>query len=122
MATPIKFLKNPKLYAPENAFTAHLSNIGSRESLLRQLYDKLELPAYFGFNWDALSDCLRDLHWIRQRGIVIVHDDALNLAGADVKNYLEIITDAVDDWKKDEAHYLEIVFPEQERDRIVIYL
>jgi len=33
----------------------------SSRSLLDWLDAALNLPDYFGFNWNALSDCLRDL-------------------------------------------------------------
>ncbi|MFI8085278.1 barstar family protein [Kitasatospora sp. NPDC086009] len=32
----------------------------------------LALPAYFGWNWNALSECLRDLHWIPAQHYLIV--------------------------------------------------
>ena len=30
-------------------------------TLLHALYQALQLPAWFGFNWDALEDCLHDV-------------------------------------------------------------
>lgn len=32
-----------------------------KATLLHALYQALQLPAWFGFNWDALEECLRDL-------------------------------------------------------------
>ena len=32
-----------------------------RTTLLHALYQALELPAWFGFNWDALEECLFDI-------------------------------------------------------------
>ncbi|MFJ9714240.1 barstar family protein [Streptomyces sp. NPDC101234] len=34
------------------------------DAVFQQFYDGLRLPDYFGWNWDALSDCLRDLKWL----------------------------------------------------------
>ena len=68
-------------------------------------------PDYFGLNWDALSECLRDFHWITEKGIVLVHDELPAIDEASLQTYLNIIIDAVNDWKEGEEHYLEIVFP-----------
>jgi RNAse (barnase) inhibitor barstar len=35
--------------------------IASPEALFSKLAQALELPDYFGHNWDALDECLRDL-------------------------------------------------------------
>jgi len=35
--------------------------IRSRDDLLRGLATAMEFPNYFGMNWDAVIDCLRDL-------------------------------------------------------------
>ena len=68
-------------------------------------------PDYFGFNWDALSECIRDFHWITQQGIVLVHDELPAIDEASLLIYMNILIDAVNDWKEGEEHYLEIVFP-----------
>jgi RNAse (barnase) inhibitor barstar len=69
----IKFIKTPSLYNPHGCIVAHISNINSKEELLKELNIKLKFP-YFGFNWDALYDLLRDFHWIDQKGIILVHE------------------------------------------------
>ncbi|MER7334065.1 barstar family protein [Micromonospora sp. NPDC000119] len=38
--------------------------------------DALLFPGYFGWNWDALSDCLRDLNWLPAEGYLIVVERA----------------------------------------------
>jgi RNAse (barnase) inhibitor barstar len=92
-------------------FVAHLSGIKSKEELLRQLGNKLKLPDYFGFNWDALFDCLRDFSWIDQQGIILVHDDLPLLDEGTMTTYLQILKDAVQDWEEKREHSFEIVFP-----------
>ena len=60
---------------------------------------------------DALSDCLRDLSWIGNYKVVIVHSDVPNIEAHELRAYLEVLDDAVSDWKGDETHSLEVFFP-----------
>ena len=43
------------------AFDLDGKPISTREELLRGIADAMEFPDYFGMNWDAVIDCLRDL-------------------------------------------------------------
>jgi RNAse (barnase) inhibitor barstar len=107
-----KFINSPHLFISDVDFVVHLSGINSKEELFKQLSDKLEMPEYFGYNWDALSDCLRDFHWIEQQKIILVHDDFLLLNEHELSTYLQVLFEAVQDWKDGEEHSLEVVFPE----------
>lgn len=48
---------------------------GSRMTTLNNLYNELEsslqLPSYFGRNWNALDECLNDFSWLPHKKIVI---------------------------------------------------
>jgi RNAse (barnase) inhibitor barstar len=110
-----KFINSPRLFISDVDFVVHLSGINSKEGLFKQLSDKLEMPEYFGYNWDALSDCLRDFHWIEQQKIILVHDDFLLLNEHELSTYLQVLFEAVQDWKDGEEHSLEVVFPESVR-------
>jgi RNAse (barnase) inhibitor barstar len=114
-------MNNPQSYNPDATFVAHLSKIGDKGELFRQLNSVLELPDYFGYNWDALSDCLRDFHWIEQQRIVLVHDACPELNEQEFTTYLKILFEAVQDWKEGDDHYIEIVFPEQTKDLVQQY-
>jgi RNAse (barnase) inhibitor barstar len=41
--------------------------------------DALLFPGYFGWNWDALSDCLRDLNWLPAEQYLVVVEHAARL-------------------------------------------
>ncbi|WP_282795842.1 barstar family protein [Streptomyces sp. CC224B] len=46
------------------------------DGVFTQFYEHLRLPDYFGWNWDALNDCLSDLHWITARRYLLIVDDS----------------------------------------------
>ncbi|WP_410809540.1 barstar family protein [Micromonospora sp. 067-2] len=60
--------------------------------------DALLFPGYFGWNWNALSDCLRDLSWLPADGylIVVENPSALLSSSAGERHTLfEVLTEAV---------------------------
>ncbi|MGW5211622.1 barstar family protein [Streptomyces sp. NPDC004051] len=46
------------------------------DGVFTQFYEALRLPDYFGWNWNALRDCLTDLHWISAKNFLVTIDDA----------------------------------------------
>ncbi len=88
------------------------------EELLKSLYYLLWFPGYFGFNWDALYDCLRDLAWIPCCEVFLVHQVLPKLPKEDLKTYLEILRDAALDWSDDCEHQLRICFNSHDRSTI----
>jgi hypothetical protein len=92
--------------------------ISSKNALLTELAVQLRFPAYFGENWDAFQECIRDLSWLPPARVILSHAD-LPLAG-DVKNlqiYVEILRDAVQKMSKSE-HEVVVLFPNQIREQI----
>ena len=87
-------------------------------SLFEGLISILLLPRYFGFNWNALSDCLRDFHWIKEKTIVLVHEEIPQLSGDDLYEYLDVLCECVNDWGEDEDHVLAVWFPEDCKEAI----
>lgn len=83
-----------------DAFVIHVpKGIRTKEELFDKLTQAGEFPPYFGRNWDALLDCLRDFEWIPARKIAIIHED-LPLIGhqSECRTYLDILNEAVMDW------------------------
>lgn len=113
------FVLDTRQFVDSGARVARVGgSICTAQQLFDLLYRLLTLPGYFGFNWNALSDCLRDFHWIDERNVVIVHDELPELAPMEMKTYLEVLSDAVLDWKPGEAHSLKVVFNEKDRRHI----
>jgi Barstar (barnase inhibitor) len=95
------------------------AGISSELELLDCLAKELNVPNYFGRNWNSLVDILRDLSWIEQKLVTIRHSDLPNLPAADVNIYLDILQTRVREWKSRERHLLSVVFPVGVRDAIV---
>lgn len=117
----ILFVDDPKNFHSDNAFVAHIPLVKGKEELLETFYHRLLFPSYFGFNWDSLSDCLNDFHWISHKQILIVHEEipALELSALNI--YMTILLDAVQAWQKGEEHLLQIVFPTKQEEVIKSY-
>lgn len=46
------------------------------DGVFTQFYETLRLPDYFGWNWNALRDCLTDLRWHSAKHFLVTLDDA----------------------------------------------
>jgi hypothetical protein len=75
------------------------ANITTSAALLDALSTVLRFPDYFGQNWNALDECIRDLSWLPPGNVVVSHTD-LPLADdrASLSIYLRILRDAVENW------------------------
>ncbi len=80
-------LDGTKMFDPDHAFYA--------------FSDSLLFPAYFGWNWDALSDCLRNLDWLHADGYLILIENAPQLLSGDLgdrQTLFRILSRAVRHW------------------------
>ena len=105
-------------------FTVELSpGIAGKPQLLEELSKRLSFPGYFGENWDALEECLRDLSWLPP-GVIVVKHAGLPLAGdsPNLATYLSILADAVRAWSASSERELVVVFPAAVRGQVVTLL
>lgn len=96
----------------ENTFIVEVpSELANKDALLAWYADALGMPEYFGANWDALDECLRDLSWIREHRLVLYHRNLpLNENPQDQKVYISVLDNAARDWKFGEAHEVVAAF------------
>jgi RNAse (barnase) inhibitor barstar len=79
----------------------NLAKVRSKSSLLAVLAKALELPDWFGHNWDALQDCLTDLSWRPAPGYVVVLENCGGLAASAPETFattLEVLRHAARWW------------------------
>ena len=98
---------------------------GSKSTKVADLLDEmsaaLQFPHYFGHNWDSCADCLRDLRWISQAGVVVVFTDAAELLksakASDVATFKSVLADSTDFWSeaKNKTRTLHVVFQADEK-------
>ena len=71
------------------------------DNVFYEFSDALLFPGYFGWNWNALSDCLRDLNWLPAGGYLIIIDNAPQLLSSDTEDQhtlFRILSRAVHHW------------------------
>jgi RNAse (barnase) inhibitor barstar len=115
------FVELPGEFKDESALVVRLPRgVRSKEKLLKILADKLRLPGYFGGNWDALEDALRDLTWLPAgQGVVIVHEDLpFGARGENRGQYLGILQSAAEHWAAKGQREFRVVLPESVRGSI----
>ncbi len=112
---PFLFSDDPAAYRAEGALVVRIpAKAKGKEKLLSVLAAKLRFPSYFGHNWDALEECLRDLSWLGdQPRVVIVHEAfPFSPAGEALAIYQGILADAVAVHReRGTSPLLEVVFP-----------
>jgi RNAse (barnase) inhibitor barstar len=103
-----------------NCFLAHLSsNVRTKKELLTDLSHKVNFPNYYGYNWDALWDCIRDLSWIEENEIILTYESLPDLPDNILKLYFQLLIEATFDWESSSEHSLKIVLPLAEKNEFL---
>lgn len=92
--------------AEQNGFRVFNVDLGSAAANKQQLLDRLKmglsLPEYFGANWDALEESLRDLEVGQNTGFLLVFrsaDGLLMLPASDRRTLVSILDETARFWK-----------------------
>lgn len=75
-----------------------LQDVTDKVALLRRIAARLDFPAWFGENWDALEDCLSDLSWRENDGNVLVVEGFQFLPAEDRGVLIEVMISAAQFW------------------------
>ena len=110
----------------KNFFFANLNDLAtvvitapkSKDDLLRQIYAGLQTATECGLNWDALDEMLQDLSWIKQKDIVLIHENLDSLSKEDKNIYAEILGSAAEYWKGKRKHRIFFIVPESMRNAL----
>lgn len=98
----------------DNSMTVNIpTNVRSDHDLFSLFSKELNFPDYFGDNWDALFDCLKDLSFVKEKNITIINNDIpFKNSIYDRKTYIELLVDLINHWKEHYQHKIFIYFPE----------
>ena len=106
----ISFIEtNRKESIRKDEFHIIVPSVGSKQELFSKLAEMLHFP-YFGYNWDALIELLRDFYWIDTKKIIIEHTDISRLPISDLKTYIEITIIVCKFWEEYENHDVYFLF------------
>ncbi|WP_328297617.1 barstar family protein [Streptomyces sp. NBC_00435] len=98
-----------------------LDGVRSKAELMRRCRGALRLPEYFGENWDALADALRDLSWLPDAAGRLVAVTSWRAYAAarpgDWETLREILEEAVDFWREGDGAGLTVLLAEPEPER-----
>ncbi len=70
-------------------------------SLMEGVANALHFPTYFGHNWDAMDECMRDLSWLEFGGLVLMVENAGGMwekSTCDAGMFLGIWLSAAEKW------------------------
>lgn len=87
---------------------ADLADVSHGEAVLEKLAAALQLPEWFGNNFDALYDCLTDLTWQDTAATVIVLSGVDTLYTDDPEAWqtlLSVFASAAEFWQNDETPF-----------------
>lgn len=88
------------------------ANTNGKLELFNCFCNQLRFPAYFGYNWDALYDCMVDLNWISEHDILIIHNDVPFKEDLNARViYIKLLFDICSSWENSAVHKFFIYFP-----------
>ena len=98
---------------PDKLIVRIPATLSSKADLLAILAEQLSFPDYFGENWDALDEMLRDLSWLEPKRIVLAHESMPTQIGEDnLRIYRDILLNSATHWKSLGERELIVIFPD----------
>ena len=89
-----------------------LQAVTNKKQFLAVCAKQLKLPSYFGGNWDALADCVRDFNWLASKGYVLHiagREKFAQAAPEDYQTALDVLTEAAAFWKEKGTPFVVLV-------------
>ncbi len=90
--------------------------VTTKSGILDLFSNQLQFPSYFGRNWDALWDCIKDLEWLREKNTAVLIKNSSKLK--DQQSYttlIDILRDATPYWRKYGVDFVTIIFNQNKK-------
>ncbi|MBX9849815.1 MAG: barstar family protein [Rhodocyclaceae bacterium] len=89
-------------------YRVDLRAVRSRDQMLQTVGEGLELPTWFGSNFDALMDCLCDFSWVPASGYTIIMENCHNIhsiAYPDFNMMIDLFAEAANAWREQDKPF-----------------
>ncbi|WP_103669816.1 barstar family protein [Pseudanabaena sp. BC1403] len=76
--------------------------IRDKQSFLQKVAEVMRFPDYFGYNWDALEECITDLDWCPAARYILIYDYPEVFSKAEPEEWKianDILRSAVEYWQ-----------------------
>jgi len=89
--------------------------IRTKEQLLTTMKEAFSFPDYFGMNWDALDEVLKDLSWLKRvQSIQITFENSSQILSSATENdrlfFRDIMNVTASYWKDDDCRNFIVAF------------
>lgn len=108
----IEFLRTPADYQEKGKYVGYVDQVKDEYDLFDKIANALHFPDSAGGGWNSIDDALRDLSWIPEKEVVLIHLTLPQLSSTAWQTYISIMSYAVDSWENDPEHHLTVFFPE----------
>jgi len=91
---------------------ADIGHAHDKEDFLVQLSKAMRFPEWFGGNWDALADCLKDLSWLQAKGWVVILERSKHFGGGhghEFKEAMQVMAEAAEYWRGEDKPFWTLI-------------
>jgi len=83
-----------------------------KADFLEHIARAMAFPQWFGRNWDALADCLKDLSWLPGKGWVVVLEKSKHFGaghGREFEQAMELMAEIADYWRPQDKPFWTLI-------------
>lgn len=93
-------------------FRIDIGRAHGKADFLDHIAKAMGFPRWFGNNWDALEDCLKDLSWLPGKGWVLVLEKSKHFGaghGAEFEEAMALMAEVSDYWRAQDRPFWTLI-------------